>query len=61
MEEIIDWEDGSRVVIPTRLGGLVVGQPFQAVVLAGWKAGPTKEGDKPRGRCAGHLHCALQT
>ena len=49
MEEIIDLEEGSRCVIPARLDCLVVGQPFdrlragsfQAVVLTGWKAGPT--------------------
>ena len=56
MKEIIDLEDGFRCVIPARLGCLVVGQPFdrlragsfQAVVLTGWKAGPTEEGDKPK-------------
>ena len=41
MDEIIDLEGGSRFVIPARLDCLVVGQPFQAVVLTGWKAGPT--------------------
>jgi hypothetical protein len=48
MEEIIALEDGSLPVIPARLCGLVVGQPFdrlragslQAVVLTGWKPGP---------------------
>jgi hypothetical protein len=48
VEEIIDPEKGSRCIIPARLGGLVVGQPFQAVVLTVWKAGPTEEGDKHR-------------
>jgi hypothetical protein len=50
VEEIIDLEQGSRWVIPARLGCLVVGQPFdrlrtgsfQAVVLTGWKAGSTR-------------------
>jgi hypothetical protein len=45
-------EEGSRFVIAACLGGLVVGQPFQAVVLTGWKAGPTEEGDKHRVRSA---------
>ena len=48
-EEIMDLGGGSLSVIPARLGCLVVGQPFdrlragsfQAVVLTGWKAGPT--------------------
>jgi hypothetical protein len=47
VEEIIDLEKGSWFVIPARLACLLVGQPFQAVVLTGWKAGPTIESRKP--------------
>jgi hypothetical protein len=61
MEEIIDWEDGSRFVIPARLGCLVVGQPFQAVVLTGWKPVPLKRVTNPECAWPNHLHCALQT
>jgi hypothetical protein len=72
VKEIIDLEDDSWFVIPARC--LIVGQPFdrlragsfQAVVMTGWKAGPTigipeagtlraaatREGDKHRMHCA---------
>jgi hypothetical protein len=43
---IIDLEEVSRLSFSRVC--LVVGQPFQAVVLTGWKAGLTEEGDKPR-------------